>query len=216
MSLRYDAKRAGHASVGLARMSSSRLSKGQGGGGAALEPGFASAQRGPLAIGPADGSQEPSAEMPHCLHPAIADDSQALQNRRELGRDRPLTRRTKLSAGPEATSTCRAGSASILGRMLESFADPFLAMVVVVLGEGIETAKKRPAHAPRDAMINTDLVGGHDLRACVGGHGKSLQRILKKPGGSVRQTTSGQAYPFRLTPVKDVLVKNIASSSQML
>ena len=38
--------------------------------------------------------------MPHCLHPAIADDSQALQNRRELGRDRPLTRRTKLSAGP--------------------------------------------------------------------------------------------------------------------
>lgn len=67
-------------------------------------------------------------------------------------------------------------------------------MVVVVLGEGIETAKKRPAHAPRDAMINTDLVGGNDLRACVGGHGKSLQRILKKRGGSVRRTTSGQAY----------------------
>jgi hypothetical protein len=50
--------------------------------------------------------------------------------------------------------------------MLESFADPLLAMVVVVLGEGIETAKKRPAHAPRDAMINTDLVGWYDLRAC--------------------------------------------------
>ena len=44
VSLRYDAKCAGHASVGLARMSSSRLSKGQGGGGAALEPGFASAR----------------------------------------------------------------------------------------------------------------------------------------------------------------------------
>ena len=44
VSLRYVAKCAGHASVGLARMSSGRLSKGQGGGAAALEPGFAAAR----------------------------------------------------------------------------------------------------------------------------------------------------------------------------
>lgn len=60
--------------------------------------------------------------------------------------------------------------------MLKSFANPFLAMIVVVLGEEIDTAEKRPAYAPRDAMINTDLVGGYDLRACNCGHGMSLQR----------------------------------------
>ena len=59
-------------------------------------------------------------------------------------------------------------------KQLESFADPLLAIVVVVLGEGIDTAEKRPAHAPRHAMIDTDLVGRHDVRACVGGHGRSL------------------------------------------
>ena len=88
-------------------------------------------------------------------------------------------------------------------------------MLVVVLGQGIDTAEKRPAHAPRHAMIDTDHAGRHDVRACVGGNGRSLQRVLKMSGNSIRNNTSGQVYQFRTALVNDVLVKNVASSSKM-
>ena len=68
---------------------------------AALEPGLAPAcSKGRQRIGSADGCLEPATELPHCLDPAVTDDTQSLQNGRELSRDRPLTRRPKLSTGP--------------------------------------------------------------------------------------------------------------------
>ena len=77
------------------------LSKGQGGGAATLEPGFAPAcSEGRQRIGSADGRLEPTAELPDRLDPTVADDFQSLENRRKVGRDRPSTRRTKLSTGP--------------------------------------------------------------------------------------------------------------------
>ena len=101
-------------------------------------------------------------------------------------------------------------------KQLESFADPFLAMLVVVLGQGIDTAEKRPAHAPRDTMIDTDLVGRHDLRACVGGHGRSLQRVLKVSGSNVRKTTSEQKYRFLIALVNALLSKMLRAPRSMV
>src|ERR1700722_13420923 len=87
--------------VGLARRPSGRLTKGQGGGISALEPGLAPAcSEGRQRIGCADGCLEPATELPHCLDPGVANDPQSLQNWRKLGWDRPLTRRPKLSTGP--------------------------------------------------------------------------------------------------------------------
>ena len=99
-SLRYDAKCAGHASVGLARMSRSRLSKGQGGGGDALEPGFASAQRGPRrTLGRPTAVRN---RRPKC-RTVSTQQSPMIPGAKEtakLGTRSPPTRRTNRAAGP--------------------------------------------------------------------------------------------------------------------
>ena len=64
-------------------------------------------------------------------------------------------------------------------------------------------------------MIDTDHAGRHDVRACVGGHGRSLQRVLKMSGNSIRNNTSGQVYRLRTALVNDVFVRNVGSSSKM-
>ena len=79
--LHLDAKCAGHTYIGLARTSSSRLSKGQGGGGAARSQACPRAQRGANwpSIRPADGSKR--TVRPKCRTvstPAITDDVPAL------------------------------------------------------------------------------------------------------------------------------------------
>ena len=56
------------------------------------------------------------------------------------------------------------------GKVLEPLADPFLAMLVIMSGFDVEPTKERPANASRDAMIDTNLVGRHDLRARVSRH----------------------------------------------
>jgi len=38
-------------------------------------------------------------------------------------------------------------------------------MFIIIAREGIDSAKKRPADAPRDEVVDSDLVAGHDLMA---------------------------------------------------
>ena len=59
--------------------------------------------------------------------------------------------------------------------LLEPFANPVFAMFIVVTGDRIGAAEKRPADAPCDAVIDSDLVVSHDNMACVGWHGVSLR-----------------------------------------
>ena len=59
--------------------------------------------------------------------------------------------------------------------LLEPFANPVFAMFIVVTGDRIGTAEKRPADAPCDAVIDCDLVVSHDNMARAGWHGVSLR-----------------------------------------
>ena len=60
---------------------------------------------------------------------------------------------------------------------IREFSDTLLvfAMFIVVTGDRIGAAEKRPADAPCDAVIDSDLVVSHDNMACVGWHGVSLR-----------------------------------------
>jgi hypothetical protein len=53
------------------------------------------------------------------------------------------------------------------GKLLEPPADPFLAVLVIMPGFDVEPTKERPANASRDAIIDPNLVGRHDLRSRV-------------------------------------------------
>ena len=54
--------------------------------------------------------------------------------------------------------------------LLKAIANPAFAMFVVVAGDGIDAAEKGSANAAGDAMIDADLVTGHDLATRVGWH----------------------------------------------
>ena len=51
------------------------------------------------------------------------------------------------------------------GEGLQAIADPVLAMLERLLREGIDAAEESPAHDPLDAVIDSDLILDHDLRA---------------------------------------------------
>jgi hypothetical protein len=55
-------------------------------------------------------------------------------------------------------------------KLLERLADPFLAVLVIMPWFDVERTKERPANAARDAMIDANLVGRHDLSARVSRH----------------------------------------------
>jgi hypothetical protein len=59
----------------------------------------------------------------------------------------------------------------LAGETFHSPLEPNLAVVEVLAGEAVESAKKRPANAARHAMINVDYRFIDDLTASVGGHG---------------------------------------------
>jgi hypothetical protein len=55
-------------------------------------------------------------------------------------------------------------------KLLEPLADPLLVVLVIMSGFDVEPTKERPANASRDAMIDPNLVGRHDLRARASWH----------------------------------------------
>ncbi len=85
------------------------------------------------------------------------------------------------------TPSCR--PAAVLNRVI----------VVVVLGEGIDTAEKRPVHTPRHEMIDTDLVGRHRsmglpaaLREDCGYLGRSVVKLRRRVSRSKRLGRSAE------------------------
>jgi hypothetical protein len=72
---------------------------------------------------------------------------------------------------------CPGGLASI-GRepledsreLLEPQSNPLLAVIVVLSGNRIVAAEKRPPYASNDAVVEADAIIGHDLVARVGRH----------------------------------------------
>jgi hypothetical protein len=69
------------------------------------------------------------------------------------------------------------------GKLLEPLADPLLAVLVIMSGFDVEPTKERPANAPRDAMIDPNLVGRHDLRARVSWHRDVTPLAETRSGG---------------------------------
>jgi hypothetical protein len=69
------------------------------------------------------------------------------------------------------------------GKLLEPLADPLLAVFVIMSGFDVEPTKERPANAPRDAMIDPNLVGRHDLTARVSRHRDVTPLAATRSGG---------------------------------
>ncbi len=67
--------------------------------------------------------------------------------------------------------------------LLEPLADPFLAVLVIMSGFDVEPTKERPANASRDAMIDPNLVGRHDLSARVSRHRDVTPLAATRSGG---------------------------------
>ena len=67
--------------------------------------------------------------------------------------------------------------------LLEPLADPFLAVLVITSGFDVEPTKERPANASRDAMIDPNLLGRHDLRARVSRHRDVTPLAETRSGG---------------------------------
>ena len=67
--------------------------------------------------------------------------------------------------------------------LLEPLADPLLVVLVIMPGFDVEPTKERPANASRDAMIDPNLVGRHDLRARVSWHRDVTPLAETRSGG---------------------------------
>ncbi len=59
--------------------------------------------------------------------------------------------------------------------LLELFANPVFAMIIIAAGEGIDAAEECPADTPGDTVIDADLVAVHDLMTRISWHGVSLR-----------------------------------------
>ena len=175
-----------------------------------MQPGFGPAHRqgDKRRAASRDGLETP-AELPHRLDPSLANDAQPFQDRANLGRDRPALACPKRQPSPlqkcqilKRPSPCEIGTnaqdemdmvahdgitADIdredRGKLLEPLADPFLAVLVIMSGFDVEPTKERPANASRDAMIDPNLVGRHDLRARVSWHRDATPLAETRSGG---------------------------------
>jgi hypothetical protein len=62
--------------------------------------------------------------------------------------------------------------------LLEPQSNPLLAVIVVLSGNRIVAAEKRPPYASNDAVVEADAIIGHDLVARVSRHEWNSRRCL--------------------------------------